>query len=354
MGRFIAGVLFVGAALGLLAPRQILAQRLELVPSPDTTAYTVLRDREKLATRTVRMTGGDSLTIEKAWSHYVTDGEVPPDGTAAPAVIGLDHRTLTKDQEANFALSFPPYPKNGHYTVELFFKRKGGADEGEKFYSFKLSVLEPSGALPKAWTRFAGWLAAGFAVLILLLTFYVRGRDGRNFFQSPDADATYSVSRFQVWLWTIVVIFSYAYLYFTRGPNILFPSSIWALLGISLTSIGAATALAVKKDQPESTVLVGGSPAAPVVVSVTEVPPPAAPPIAPPRPPKVGWLRDMLSDKGNPSIMRLQMFAWTLATATFFLRQVYATGTLWDVPSSLLVLMGISHASYLVDKGVRN
>ena len=68
-------------------------------------------------------------------------------------------------------------------------------------------------------------------------------------------------------------------------------------------------------------------------------------------PVRLNWFTNMLSDNGEPSLMRLQLFVWTFATAAFFLYQVWSTETLWDVPSSLLILMGISHGGYLVDKG---
>jgi hypothetical protein len=131
-------------------------------------------------------------------------------------------------------------------------------------------------------------------------------------------------------VWTLVIVFSYSYLFLHKGPEVLFPNSIWGLLGISVGSISAATILGKRKEEDK-----GGG-----VASATLVPPV-----------KVNWLADMLSDNGDPSLMRLQMFVWTIATAGLFLRQVWATETLWDIPSSLLILMGISHGGYLVDKG---
>ena len=60
----------------------------------------------------------------------------------------------------------------------------------------------------------------------------------------------------------------------------------------------------------------------------------------------------MLSEKGQLSLMRLQMFGWTVVTGLRFIVHVFRTQQFWDVPVGLLVLMGISHAGYLGDKGV--
>ena len=59
----------------------------------------------------------------------------------------------------------------------------------------------------------------------------------------------------------------------------------------------------------------------------------------------------MLSDDGQPSMMRLQLFGWTLVTIFLFLVVLYRKQELWDVPQTLVILMGISHAGYLGDKG---
>src|SRR5229473_4645700 len=58
------------------------------------------------------------------------------------------------------------------------------------------------------WWAFV--IAIAFLVAVLLLTVLVKSKGGFNFFQSPDGAV--SVSKVQVWMWTMTLIFSYVYL----------------------------------------------------------------------------------------------------------------------------------------------
>jgi hypothetical protein len=175
------------------------------------------------------------------------------------------------------------------------------------------------------WMAFG--VALGFAVLVLLLTVLVKSKEGVNFFQSPDGAV--SVSKVQVWLWTMTIIFSYVYLFLWHGPPDKFPDSLWELMGISALSTGTARYIAVVTGKPQQ-------PAANVQQAIAQQ----------------RWLASMLSDDGQPSMMRLQMFGWTLVTVFLFLMELHRHQALWDVPIQLVILMGISHAGYLADKGV--
>jgi hypothetical protein len=174
------------------------------------------------------------------------------------------------------------------------------------------------------WGAFT--IAIGFLVVVLLLTLLVKSENGFNFFQSPDGAV--SVSKVQVWMWTMTLIFSYVYLFLWHGPPEKFPDSLWELMGISALSTGTARYIATVtgKTQPPTDE--------------------AKATIA-----KQNWLVSMLSDDGQPSMMRLQMFGWTLVTVFLFLMYLHKNQTLWDVPNTLVILMGISHAGYLGDKG---
>jgi hypothetical protein len=169
-------------------------------------------------------------------------------------------------------------------------------------------------------------VAIAFLLLVLVLTIVVKSDEGTNFFQSPDGAV--SVSKVQVWMWTMTIIFSYVYLFLWCGPLQL-PGSLWELMGISAVSGGTAKYIAMvtgKGTQP---------PAAAAVEKIR----------------KQNWLFSMLSDDGQPSMMRLQMFGWTLVTVFLFLMFLHRNRALWDVPQTLVILMGISHAAYLGDKG---
>jgi hypothetical protein len=174
------------------------------------------------------------------------------------------------------------------------------------------------------WASFA--IAMVFLVVVLALTVAVKSERGINFFQSPDGAV--SVSKVQVWMWTMAITFSYVYLFLWHGPPKEFPDSLWELMGISALSTGTARYIAVVTGKTQ--------PPAPEVQEKIK---------------KQNWIVSMLSDDGQPSMMRLQMFGWTLVTVFLFLMEVHKHHKLWDVPSQLVILMGISHAGYLGDKG---
>ena len=328
-----------GAPTSASAPQ---AGRLEVVPDATENRRTLFRGQPSAIPLRVRNAGDADLAIKKLEFGYAADSKdkAAPEWKK-PDVVGLDGITLPKGVSTNVTVIFPAYPGVAEFRGQLYVTRQGPTDNPELFYAFTIQVEEPS---EKTWTsRISGLVAAALAALMLVLTIFLRGKDKLNFFQSPDK--SYSVSRFQVWFWTEMVLFSYAYLFFFKGANVVFPDSIWGLLGISIGSTGIATGLAIKNDAAAAAAAAALPAAAPP--ALIPAPAPAAAPAA------IGPILSMLSDEGRPSMMRLQMFAWTVATGVFFLRQVYASGTLWDVPSNLLILMGISHGGYLVDKGVK-
>jgi len=180
------------------------------------------------------------------------------------------------------------------------------------------------------------WWSAGvaivFLIVVLIITVTVGKKDGVNFFQSPDGAV--SVSKVQVWMWTMAIIFAYVYLSLWVGPPGTpgkgeFPNSLWELMGISALSTGTARYIAVTSGKADQSIK-------PEVAEKIK---------------KQNWVVSMLSDDGQPSMMRLQLFGWTLVTIFLFMIVLYRDQKLWDVPQTLVILMGISHAGYLGDKG---
>ena len=183
----------------------------------------------------------------------------------------------------------------------------------------------PGNYIMGQWWAFG--IAMGILVVVLILTVVVGRKDGMNFFQSPDGAV--SVSRAQVWMWTMAIIFAYVYLFLWHGPPDRFPDSLWELMGISALSTGVAKYIAVVSGKPDQ------PPSPDLKVRIQ----------------KQSWWVSMLSDDGQPSMMRLQMFGWTVVTIFLFLMYVHRSQALWDVPTTLVILMGISHVGYLGDKG---
>jgi len=291
-------------------------------------------------------------------SFELTQGKEAPPEASQVRVVGpaAGYPGLLKSGEKlQISLVFPPHRTVGNYQARLAYATAEAANETKPFHIATVQV----GMMPR-WA--AALIAGGFCLLIILLTFLVskKGDKPLNFFQSPDSG--YSVSKFQIWIWTLVIVFAYSYLFLWQGKDLALPVSTWALLGISVASTGIAKVIAVKQQEnkggdvaPAPPQMDAAGPAAPPAAAQTAAAPEggaqggtAQPPAAKPRP---NWLTSMLSDDDQLSLMRIQMFAWTMVAATSYLVYLVKQQALWDVPAGLLALMGISHSGYLVDKG---
>jgi hypothetical protein len=143
---------------------------------------------------------------------------------------------------------------------------------------------------------------------------------------------TYSLSKFQFYVWTIAAIFGYIYLVISRmfvqglsWPEM--PGNVPAIIGI-----GAGTFVASQ-----------------VVTNIR------GPKGSGTERPNLG---DLIMSGGVAAVDRVQMLLWTIVGAAIFCRAVlrYAPGeivTLDAVPESLMYLMGLSSAGYLGGKFAR-
>ncbi|MEA2560302.1 MAG: hypothetical protein QOH06_1806 [Acidobacteriota bacterium] len=142
----------------------------------------------------------------------------------------------------------------------------------------------------------------------------------------PTAQAPYSLSRFQLAFWSLLVIAAYLFIWLITQELDTITGSVLALLGI-----GSATALG-------ATIIDQGKPAnPPVVVAATMAVPVAS----------RGFLNDVLSDEQGLSIYRFQLFAWTLVLGVIFCASVYDGLEMPQFSTTLLGLMGISSGTYL-------
>ena len=139
--------------------------------------------------------------------------------------------------------------------------------------------------------------------------------------------APYSLARFQLAFWTLLVIAAYIFIWLITEELDTITGSVLALLGI-----GSATALG-------ATIIDQGKPANPPAGSAAA---PAAPVAS------RGFLNDVLSDdQGLLSIYRFQLFAWTLVLGVIFCASVYNGLAMPQFSTTLLGLMGISSGTYL-------
>jgi hypothetical protein len=154
----------------------------------------------------------------------------------------------------------------------------------------------------------------------------------------PPAQGPYSLARFQLAFWSVLVIAAYLFIWLITEELDTITGSVLALLGI-----GSATALG-------ATIIDQGKPASPapaaLVTPAIEAPPGTVLPPAVPAGSR-GFLNDVLSDNQGLSIYRFQLFAWTLVLGVIFCASVYDGLEMPQFSTTLLGLMGISSGTYL-------
>lgn len=163
------------------------------------------------------------------------------------------------------------------------------------------------------------WLVIGFGATFNIGKI-VEGEDKRP-----------STSKFQVLLWTAVVIFGYLAVYVARihagqvaPPSI--PNNVLIAMGVSVATAVAAKSITVKS------IAAGNA--------------------KPTDPSKGGILED---DSGNPDLAKMQLVVWTLIAIGVYLYNVNQsiiapTDKLPDIDSTLMILMGLGHAGYVGTK----
>jgi len=153
-------------------------------------------------------------------------------------------------------------------------------------------------------------------------------------------DEKYSLSRFQMYLWTVLVLGAFVAVALAKPEFPDIPQNLYILMGINLAAAVTSTAI--------NTVKTGTPPATPT----TTVPAPGAQP---------NFVADIFFESGGKAsvdLPRTQMFVWTIIIAIGFImltinRLGAGNPILPDVPTGVLVLMGISHGAYLGSKAAQ-
>ena len=208
------------------------------------------------------------------------------------------------------------------------------------------------------------WVAvlSGLGLLLLIYLATMIRTSYRNPWKLVEgADGAASTSKFQWFLWIIVILFAYTALWVLRAEQNNFaalseiPVNLLTVLGFSTGTAAAAKGITsgyvqngrVAKAPPPPKVAAG---AAPVV---------AAPAAAAPAPGDAtagngGILQD---DSGVPELAKIQMVGFTfIAIGVFLITVIHqivtgnVTAGLPNIDSSLMVLMGISQGGYLGKK----
>jgi len=176
------------------------------------------------------------------------------------------------------------------------------------------------GVLAVLWLLFGFWLGLAWPLRV------ADGADGRP-----------STSKFQFFLWTIVIVWGYAAVAARLAIDeaalggISIPSNLFLLMGL-----GAGTALAAKL----VTVRRGGRPAL--------------------ADPSARTYRSLIADDdNNPALEKIQVLAWTFVAAGAFIVSVWQLIASHSTPSSLpnvgdalLILLGIGQVAYVGAKAL--
>lgn len=133
----------------------------------------------------------------------------------------------------------------------------------------------------------------------------------------------FSLSRSQMALWTIIVAFSFTYIYLITGEMPDITEGTLILLGISSTTTLGGSLI----DSNDKTAKKENAPAD--------------------RCCSEGFIIDILSDGGMPGIHRLQNVLFTIILAIIYINNAVNDLELTNFSTNLLLLMGISSGTYL-------
>jgi hypothetical protein len=124
----------------------------------------------------------------------------------------------------------------------------------------------------------------------------------------------YSLSRFQMAFWFVLVIASYVFIWLITDATDTLNTSVLALIGIGSGTALGSFAVDANKEQAA---------------------------------PSDGFLQDILSDATGICFYRFQMFVWTLVLGMIFLSSVWYSLSMPEFSATLLALQGISAGTYL-------
>lgn len=160
-----------------------------------------------------------------------------------------------------------------------------------------------------------------------------------------DGRGRYSLTHFQIVLWTIIILSSAIGVLISKGfdpTNFGFSPQLLGLMGISAGSAVLATGVKATKDAPGATANVARAGTFTLSDGTTT---PITPHFA------QIWLEEEgdLADK-VVSITKYQNFIFTLVLVGFYVTIAWKAGGLPTLPDNVVWLIGISHAGYVGGK----
>jgi hypothetical protein len=260
----------------------------------------------------------------------------------------LTEESQEPDSVVTFRLTFPTTRDlSGEKGKESWKKLLGGMGKARKQVPISIGLINGP-PLPSTYraefVRLGGRRLALFIALAVVLgigflliarkTGALRDKEpapkdafGKDAIKTTDR--AYSLSRTQIALWTLLVVYAYLFIWLITGEyNTEIPRTILAILGISAGTY--ATAAAVDKEKENSVNVTDGT-----IKTGTTVAPSAGP------------AEDLFSGASGAGLHRVQFGLWSAVLMIVFIVTVYDTLAMPDFDNSLLGLMGISSAAYV-------
>ena len=176
------------------------------------------------------------------------------------------------------------------------------------------------------------WIKIACAVIVGVLFFYVLSRDKFKMIKDPVNmdDPPYSLSRSQMAFWMLVILVSLFYVWFANDQLIALDKTILALIGVSAgTTIGGY--YLDKRDAKKSD----------------------APPHQQTKSSN-NFFINICSDSNGLSVHRFQNVIFTIFIGFYVINEVISKNKFPPIDGNLLLIMGISSATYLAIKQSEN
>lgn len=206
-------------------------------------------------------------------------------------------------------------------------------------------------AIERGWLIWWGVLAIAGSVIFLWIarrTGMLRDKEPAGADVRDASERAYSLSRCQMALWTLLALFAYLFIWCLTGEyNATIPASVVGLMGISVTTYAAASAvdsskLRSNKDKlgKAKAQLAARANDAEIAQEVETLKARASVCKS------TNFWEDIATSAEGASLHRLQFIVWTLALAGVFVVTVYRTLAMPDFDATLLGLMGITSGTY--------
>jgi hypothetical protein len=269
-------------------------------------------------------------------THPVVEGQT--DEPLAPGAGDPEEKNQDKDSVVTFRLTFPiTRDLSTEKGKENWKKLLGGLGKERKEVPVSIGLVNGP-PLPSTYKmEFVRLGAKGLTLFLLVaialsIGFIVFARKTgvlRDKESSPvDSQGnpvivptarSYSLSRAQVAIWTLLVVYAYLFIWFITGEyNTEIPRTILAILGISAGTFATAAAIDKEKEQTAG-----------ATVAKSE-----------------GVFRDLFSGAAGAGLHRVQFGLWSVVLMVVFVITVYESLAMPQFDVSLLGLMGISSATY--------